>query len=210
DSSDSLFDDSGEEEYDRRDLNFGLQWQPVERLIFSGNIGRSWLEYEFSNDYDSTMFGMRMDYQLSRTLNLALAYAEDINASVEDGAREQEKYTFSLGYTDRISAGFELFSRTQDYLELDRQDDAMGGSLNVEIPLSNKFGVGGLLSYTDYEEDYLGESEEYQRYGARFSLYRELRLGRISVGYTYNENDSDTISDDYTNNIVFAQLSLRW
>lgn len=210
DSSDSLIDDTGEEEYDRRDANIGLQWQPVEELIFSGNIGRSWLDYEFSNDYDSTLFGMRMDYQLSRIFNLALAYAEDINASVEEGAREQKKCTFSLGYTDRISAGFELFSRTEEYLELDRQDDAIGGSLNAEIPLSNKFGVGCLLSYTDYEEDYPQDSDEYQRYGARFSLYRELRLGRISVGYTYNENDSDTIRDNYTNNIVFAQLNLHW
>jgi hypothetical protein len=210
DSSDSFSDDSGEEEYDRRDLNLVLQWQPIEQLIFSANIGRAWLDYEFSNDYDSTLFGIGMDYQLSRTLNLALAYTEDINASVEEGAREQKEYTFSLGYKDRISAGFELFSRTEDYLELDRQDDSFGGSVNAEIPLSNKFGIGCLLSYTDYEEDYAQYSDEYQRYGARFSLYRELRLGRISVGYTYNENDSDTIADDYTNNIVFAQLNLHW
>ena len=44
-----------------------------------------------------------MDYQLSRTLSLALAYQEDINASVDDGAREQKKYNFSLGYEESIS-----------------------------------------------------------------------------------------------------------
>lgn len=216
----SLFnDDIGEEEYDRLDLNIGLQWQPVEQLVFSLNAGRSWLDYEFSNDYDSTLFGMRMDYQFSRTLNMVLAYEEDINVSVVDGAREQKKYSFTLGYEDRISAWFELFNRTEDYLEYRRQNDVFGGSLGADIPLSFKHGFTCLLSYTDYEEDnpsyeedypYLDFSEQYQRYGLRLSLYRELRLGRFSVGYTYNRNVSDTISKDYTNNIVFAELSLRW
>lgn len=210
DATSSIYDDTGEEEYDRRDLNFGLQWQPTEHLVFAGNVGRAWLDYEFSNDYDSNLLGVRMDYQLSRTLSLALAYQEDINASVDDGAREQKKYTFSLGYEERISAWLELFSRSEDYLELERQDDVVGGSLGAEIPLSDKFGVGSLLSFTDYDKDYLNYSEQYQRYGVRLSLYRELRLGRISVGYTYNRNDSDIKLQDYTNNIFYVQLNLRW
>ena len=93
---------------------------------------------------------------------------------------------------------------------MERQDDVVGGSLGAEIPLSDKFGVGSLLSFTDYDKDYLNYSEQYQRYGVRLSLYRELRLGRISVGYTYNRNDSDIKLQDYTNNIFYVQLNLRW
>jgi len=210
DATDSLYDATGEEEYDRRDLSLGLQWQPVEQMIFAGNIGRAWLDYEFSDDYDTNLMGLRMDYQLSRTLSLALAYQEDITASVEDGAQDRQEYTFALGYSDRISVQFDLFTRTDDYVEQNRQDDATGGSLSAEVPFDDKFGMNTLIRYTDYDEDSPEYSEQYQRYGFRFALYRELRQGRISLGYTYNRNDSDQRNEDYTNNIIHAQLALRW
>mgnify|MGYP001773613038 CR=1 FL=1 len=210
DTADSLEDETGEEEYDRRDINLGLEWQPIEQIIFAGNIGRAWLDYDFSDDYDTNLLGLRMDYQLSRTLSLALAYQEDITASVEDGAQDRKEYTFALGYSDRISVQFDLFSRTDDYVEQNREDDAAGGSLSAEIPFNDKFGMNTLIRYTDYDEKSPEYSEQYQRYGFRFALFRQLRLGRISLGYTYNRNDSDQRNEDYTNNIIYAQLALRW
>ncbi len=210
DATESLNDDTGEEEYDRRDISLGLQWQPIEQIVFAGNIGRAWLDYEFSDDYDTNLLGLSMDYQLSRTLSLALAYQEDISGSVEDGAQDRQEYTFALGYSDRITAQLDLFSRTDDYVEQNRQDDAVGGSLSAEVPFSDKFGMSTLIRYTDYDEDAPDYSEQYQRYGFQFALFRELRLGRISLGYTYNRNDSDQRDEDYTNNIIYAQLALRW
>jgi outer membrane usher protein FimD/PapC len=210
DTLNSRFDLSGEEEYDRRDVSLNLQWQPFEELVFAADIGRAWLDYEFMEDYDTNLLGLSMDYQLSRTLFFSLAYREDIETSVEDGAQDSREYTCSLNYAGRISTSLQLFTRTDDYIEEERQDDAVGGILSVEIPFTHKYGVNTLLSYTDYDEDAFEYSEEYQRYGLRIGLFRELRIGRVSIGYTYNRNDSDMYAEDYTNNIIYTQLALSW
>jgi len=210
DAFDPFFNDTEAEEYDRRDIGAGLQWQPIDQLVFGANYGRAWLDYEFSEDYDTNLLGLRMDYQLSRTLWLTLAYQEDITASVKDGARKLKEYTCALGYQDRIMATVELFSRREDYLELKRRDDAWGGSFSAEVPMSAKYGVNTLLRYTNYEEVGPIYAEEHDRYGFLLAFYRELRLGRISLGYTYNRNDSNLKTEDYDNNIIYAQLALHW
>ncbi|MDD2557103.1 MAG: hypothetical protein PHH87_02310 [Desulfuromonas sp.] len=210
DPFDPFSNDTGAERYDRRDIGVGLYWQPLEQLVFGANYGRAWLDYAFSNDYDTNLMGIRMDYQLSRIHWLALAYQEGITASVKDGARKQKEYSCALGYHDRILATIELFSRREDYLERKRSDDVWGGSFSAEVPLSAKYGVRTLLRYADYEEDSPIYAEEHQRYGALVALYRELRVGRASLGYTYNRNDSNHKLENYTNNIIYVQLALHW
>lgn len=210
DSFDPFFNDTGAEEYDRRDIGLGLEWQPIEQLVFSVNYGRAWLDYAFSNDYDTNLLELRMDYQLSRTHWLALAYQENITASVKDGARKRKEYICTLGYQDRIMATIELFSLRDDYLELKRRDDVWGGNFSAEVPLSAKYGVHTLWRYANYKEDALIYDEDHQRYGFLLAFYRELRLGRISFGYTYNRNDSNIKTENYDNNIIYAQVALHW
>ena len=207
DASRSLLDDTGEEEYDRKDAGFGLNWQVNEQLALRGNVGHAWLDYEYSDDYDSTLFGAQADYQISSTFSTGAAYQEDISASVEDGARERKKTSGYLAYAGRSKVRLTLFGTRDDYLEINRRDVGMGATLDGDVPITNKKGIAWLLSYTDYEE---GNYEEYQRYGGRLEFYHQLRLGRLSLGYTYNRNDSDIPSEDYDNNILFAQVSLRW
>lgn len=207
DASRSLLDDTGEEEYDRTDAGVGLFWQVNEQLALRGNVGRAGLDYDYSDDYDSTLFGGQADYQISSAFSVGAAYQEDISASVEDGARERQKSSAYLAYADRSKLRLTVFQTRDDYLELDRKDDGRGATLDGDVPITNKKGIAWLLSYTDYEE---GGGEEYQRYGGRLEFYHQLRLGRLSVGYTYNRNDSDIPSEDYDNNIVFAQVALRW
>ncbi|MDX9710095.1 MAG: TIGR03016 family PEP-CTERM system-associated outer membrane protein [Trichloromonas sp.] len=207
DAGRSLLDDTGEEEYDRKDAGFGLNWQVNEQLALRGSVGRAWLDYDYSDDYDSTLFGAQADYQISSAVSVGAAYQDDISASVEDGARERKKTSGYLAYAGRSKLRLTVFQTRDDYLEIDRRDDGMGATLDGEVPITNKKGIAWLLSYTDYEE---GDLEEYQRYGGRLELYHQLRLGRLSLGYTYNRNDSDIPSEDYDNNIIFAQVALRW
>jgi len=207
DAGRSLLDDTGEEEYDRTNAGLGLFWQVNDQFSLRGDVGRAWLDYEYSDDYDSTLFGGQADYQISSVLSVGAAYEEDISASVEDGARERQEVSAYLAYANRSKVRLTVFQSREDYLEIDRQDDGMGATLDGDVPITNKKGIAWLLSYTDYEE---GDLEEYQRYGGRLEFYHQLRLGRLSLGYTYNRNDSDMPSEDYDNNIVFAQVALRW
>ena len=207
DASRSLLDDTGEEEYDRTNAGVGLSWQVNDQLSLRGDVGRAWLDYDYSDDYDSTLFGGQADYQISTTFSAGAAYQEDISASVEDGARERKKTSAYLAYAGRSTVRLTVFRTRDDYLEINRRDVGMGATLDGDVPITNKKGIAWLLSYTDYEE---GNYEEYQRYGGRLEFYHQLRLGRLSLGYTYNRNDSDIPSEDYDNNIIFAQVSLRW
>lgn len=207
DSTRSLLDETGEEEYDRRDARLGLLWNVSDQLSLRATVGRAWLDYEFSDDYDSTLVSGQADYQISSAFAVGAGYNEDISDSVDDGAREQKKYSAYLRYSDRATVALTLFQTRDDYLEIDRQDDSRGGSLSGEVPITNKKGISWLVNYTDYEG---GDLEDYQRYGARLELYHQLRLGRVSLGYTWNRNDSNFKENDYINNIVFAQLALHW
>ncbi len=207
DANRSLLDDTGEEEYDRTDAGLGLLWQVNDQLSLRGDVGRAWLDYEYSDDYDSTLFSGQADYQISSVFTVGAAYVEDISASVEEGARERQEVSAYLAYANRSKVRLTVFQTRDDYLEIDRRDVGMGVTLDGDVPITNKKGIAWLLSYTDYEE---GDLEEYQRYGGRLEFYHQLRLGRLSLGYTYNRNDSDMPSEDYDNNIVFAQVALRW
>ncbi len=107
------------------------------------------------------------------------------------------------------SCGVKFLSGSSDYVEIDRSDDSYGGELSGELPFNDKTGISGLVRYTNYDQSGL-DAEQYDRYSTELALYYETRLGRISTGYIFNKNDSDLNSEDYTNNIVFANASLKF
>jgi len=220
DATSSLLDETGEEEYDRRDLRLGLLWNVSDQLSLYGTVGRSWLDYAYRKDYDTTLVSGQADYQLSTSLTVGAGYSEEISDSVEEGARKQKKYSTYLRYSDGFQVSLTLFKTKEDYLEISRQDDSQGGTLSGEIPVTEKEGVTWLFNYTEYKEDYNEDSSvsytrydddplgDQKRYGARIGLYHQLRLGRVSAGYTWNRNDAEISENDYTNNIIFVQLAL--
>lgn len=198
----------GGEEYDRQDLRFDLRWQFTERFSLAGNIGQTKLEYVQRGTTDSTLSGGEANYQISEDYVMGTGYQEDISDSVNEGARQGERIYAFLRYADRSSVNLNVFRREDRYLEIDRFDTVYGASLSGDTPLANRKGVTWLLSYSDFDDAI--ENERYQRYGARVALYHELRLGRMSLGYTRNQNQSDLDLNDYTNNIIFADLVLRF
>jgi hypothetical protein len=205
----SIGDDETEnDKYDRQDLRLSLAWQVNEQLALRGHVGKSWLDYDERDNTDSNLWGTGADYQISPEWSVGGSYQKDVENSVEEGAREREKADIYLRYVKRASVALALYATRDDYLEFDRKDDALGGSCTGELPFTNKMGVTWLLNYADYEK---GENDEqYDRYGIQLALYRQLRLGRLSLGYTLNRNDSNIRENDYTSNIVFASLALTF
>lgn len=195
------------QEYDRRDTHLGLLWKISETLSLRGVVGRTWVDYIYRDDYDSTLVSGQADYQISSALSLGAGYNEDISDSVDEGTRKQKKYSAYLRYSDRSKIILSLYKTEDDYLEFVRKDDSWGGTLNCEFPLTNKKGIAWLTNYTNYEK---GDQENYHRYGARVEFYYESRIGRASLGYTWNKTDSDISDNNYKNNIVFAQIVLHW
>lgn len=207
DVSHSAADNSGEEEYDRNSVSMGVSWQVNEQMLISANAGRTWLYYDFSDDYATDMYGGEIAYQLNSAVAVGADYQDDISASVDEGVRDKRKYSAYVSYAKRYKAKLSVFQSRDKYLELKRRDDSWGLNLDGEVPLNVKQGIVWLLNYSDYSEGHL---QDYERYGAKVEFYHQLRLGRMSLGYTYNENDSTIRDNDYTNNIVFIKMTLRW
>ena len=206
-TSKSVLDASGAEQYDRKNVNLGFLWQVNELLSLRANCGYSWLNYDFSTDYDAWQYGAQADYQMTRVWSAGFVYQDDISASVDDGARDQQKYSAYFAYADRSKIKITFFTTRDDYLEIDRLDESWGGTVNGEVPITNKKGITWLANYTDFSE---GHIQDYQRYGGRIELYQQMRLGRMSLGYTYNRNNSDIADNDYINNIVLIKVTLTW
>ncbi len=205
-----VIDEEGTEnqEYDRQDLRLNLAWQVNEQLALRGHVGKAWIDYEERSNTRSDLYGAGADYQVSSEWSVGGTFDHDVEDSIDEGAREREKTEIYLRYVKRATLGLALYQTRDDYLEIDRRDDAWGIKCNGDLPFTNKLGFTWLLNYTEYED---GEDDEkYDRYETRLALYRELRLGRISVGYSLNRNDSNIVENDYTNNIVFASLALTF
>ncbi len=194
------------EKYDRRDLRLNLAWQVSEQLALQGHVGKAWLDYEERSNTSSDLWGAQADYQISRAWTLGSKYKTDVEDSVQNGAHERDRLDIYLRYVKRATVALALYKTRDDYLEIERRDDAQGMNLSGELPFTNKLGLNWLLQYADYEKS--ENDEQYDRYGVRLAVYRELRLGRVSLGYTLNHNDSNISVNDYNNNIVFAELAL--
>lgn len=196
------------DQYDRRDLRLNLAWQVNEQLALQGHVGKAWIDYAERRNTSTNLWGAQADYQISRAWSVGSKYTTDVEDSVQNGAHERDRWDVYLRYAKRITMALALYKTRDDYLEIDRRDDALGVDFTGELPFTNKLGVNWQLKYADYEK---GENDEqYDRYGLRLALYRQLRLGRFSFGYTLNRNDSDISVNDYTNNIVFAELALTF
>ncbi len=200
----------GTYEYDEENVSIGLSYQATDRLFLSGSYGHSWLKYDVISDSDSDVWSANADYEITSNYTVGTAYSQSYVVSVDEGPSESDRLSAYLRYDERFIVNFTLFKRSNDFVEIDREDDSYGGALAGELPFNEKTGITGLLRYENFDRTGGFEEEQYDRYSTRFSLYYETRLGRVSAGYTYNRNDSDADGGDYTNNIVFIQASLTF
>ena len=165
--------------------------------------------FEFGYDEDSAIWDVSADYEFSDTMKAGIAFSSDYTVTVEDGPSERTMYSAYVAYDKRIKLRASAFINTDEYVEQNREDDAIGGALEGTIPFSDKNGLDWQLRYTNFDQSGV-DPEEYDRYGAGVSLYHDISLGRLSLGYTYADNKSDLDENDYTNNIIFAAANLTF
>ena len=202
-------DRGGRYDYDQESVSVGLSYQATERLQLNGTFGHTWLDYDVKDKGDTEEWLVGADYEITSNYSVGTEYRKSVDISVEDGVSKTNRYSAYLRYDDRFIVDFTLFSRSSEYVEINRDDDSYGGALSGELPFNDRTGITGLLRYENFDRTGLDE-EEFDRYATRFSLYYETRLGRVSTGYIYNLTDYNRGGDDYYNNIVFISASLRF
>jgi hypothetical protein len=232
------------QDYDRNDATVGLTYRVTERLTLDGHYGKAWIEYknvddpilgsggggDLSNgditvdslndfdDQDLDLWGINARYQLTEEVSFGGGYNVTTDHTVSEGMIKTEGVDAFLQYARRNRIALRAHATTDDYLTQDREDDSWGMELDGDIPWTNRMGFDYQLAYTDYDnKDPIEGDEQYKRYGLRFGLYRDMKLGRFRIGYTYNKNVSDEDDDtnnivydgdnnDYTNNIVYVEM----
>jgi hypothetical protein len=205
-----VLDGGGTYEYDQKSASAGLSFQATERLLLKGTFGHTWLDYkEIGREGDTDEWSASVDYEITSSYTIGTAYVKSVVISVDDGPSDNDRFSAYLNYSDRFTLNLTMFTNSSSYVELDRDNDSYGGVLSGELPFNDKVGLRGLISYANYDETG-DEPEEYDRYSALLALYYEIRMGRISTGYTYTQNDSNLNVEDYTNNIIFVEASLSF
>lgn len=202
-------DRGGRYDYDQESASIGLSYRATERLLLKGNFGHTWLDYDVKGKGDTEEWLVGADYDITSNYSVGTEYKKSVDISVDDGVSETYRYSAYLEYDDRFTINCTIFAKSSEYAEIDRDDDSYGGTLSGELPFNDKTGITGLFRYENFDRSGL-DAEEFDRYGTRFSLYYDTRLGRASVGYIYNRTDSNLDNSDYDNNIVFVQASLKF
>ncbi len=226
------FDDDTQE-YDRNDATVGMTYRVTDRLTLDGHYGKAWIDYRQDDelafvpgggrdprnpdgtwerqgdtgDQELDLWGVNARYQLTEEVSFGGGYNVTTSHTVSEGMVETEGIDAFLQYSRRNRIALSAHATTSDYLTQPRKDDSWGMALDGDIPWTNRMGFDYQLAYTDFDnEDFFEGDEKYQRYGARLGIYRDMKLGRFRLGYTYNENVSDDGDNDYTNNIVYAEM----
>jgi len=204
---DYIIGEEGDYEYDRDSARIGVSYLVGDRLQLQGGYGHTWIDYEVRDDVDSSIWDISMDYQFSSAFQAGIAYLKDYTVSVEDGPSKRDKSSLFLAYQERFSMKASVFVSNDEFVEINREDESYGGDLGGVFPFTDKYGLDWQLRYTSWERTGI-DAEEYDRYGARLAFYYDVKWGRLSLGYTYNRNDSDIEENDYTNNIIYLQANL--
>jgi hypothetical protein len=189
--------------YDRQDISLNIAYKIGPRLTLNGTIGQIWFDYEKRDDINSSNMDIQANYLLTELLSITGGYSVTYSESVNFGTYSSNASKVTFGYTGDMPVTLTIFRNINTYTIINREDRSTGVNITSTIPVTQKL-TGRLRGdYTHYE--FIPEGERVDRYGALLSLDYGLRITTLSIGYTYNLNNSDIDTNDYMNNIVWMQ-----
>jgi hypothetical protein len=194
------------EDYDRQDIMFGMNYQLTQKLSLQGTYGHGWLNYKETEDFDSAIWSVNANYLLTEKLSMGAGYSQDFSDSVDAGAYTNEVATIYITREGTVPLTLKGFARKADYIVEDREDKSAGVALNADIPLTPKMTARVTGLYTYYK--FLPEEEKVNRYGAGISFDYEIKITTISFGYIHNLSDSTIEENDYRNNRFWVQARI--
>jgi len=186
------------EDYDRQDVMFGMNYQMTQKLSLQGNYGHGWSNYQETEDFDSDIWSINANYLLTEKLSVGAEYSQNFGDSVNEGAYVRESASIYITRAGTVPLTLRGFGQKDDYIVEDREDKSAGVSLNGDISLTSKITARLTGLYTYYK--FLPEEEKVNRYGAGISFDYAIRITTISFGYIHNLSDSNIEENDYRNN----------
>jgi len=195
-------------DYDRQDVTFGANYQLTQKLSLNGSFGHAWLNYKEGDNHDSDTWDANAQYQITESVSFQIGYAQNFATSVDAGVSENETIFASLTRHGTVSLSLRAFKQDSTYIDQDREDKTTGITASASYPITpNLTGrVSGLYTYNKF----LPEEEKVNRYGAGISFDYALRLMTISLGYSYDLNNSNIEINDYRNNRAWVQARITF
>jgi len=177
---------------------FGMSYQVTQKLSLQGSYGHGWLNYQETEDFDSDIWSINVNYLLTERYSLGAAYSQDFSDSVNAGAYTNEIASIYITREGTVPLTLRGFARKADYVDEDREDKSTGVSLTGEVPITAKLTARLTGLYTYYK--FLPEDEKVDRYGAGIYFDYQIRITTISFAYIHNLSDSNIDKNDYRNN----------
>ncbi len=224
------------EDFNRHNASLNLLYEVSPKLVFSGGVGQSWFDFDTSGSRTASIWNINANYLLTKTLSLGAAYfqsfseaisknafstADDIptsTAPIKDtktglvtdsvtfGVFKSEGVSGNIYYNGKITANLGVFRNIDTFETTNREDESTGITLDSRIPVMPKMTGNITGSYAHFK--FLAESEEkVDRYGIGLSFDYTLRITVLTLGYTYNQNDSTDNLKDYKNNIIWIRAT---
>ncbi len=205
-----LDSDEEAEELTRQDYNLGFTYQLGSRTHLNAEGGYSEVEYDSGYTTDATNYLIDLTYATSEALSYFVRYAQDFTVTATEGLAQRQEFSAGTEYSrDSMTANVRGFWRDIDYVRQDRNDEIFGFDVGMSKPLSRAYTLNLQATYENarFEEVYV---EDVNRYIAELSLSFDYRRFVLETGYRYRVNDSEVDTNDYVNNIIYLNGSVRF
>ena len=205
-----LDSDDEAEELTRQDYNLGFTYQLGSRTHLNAEGGYSEVEYDSGYTTDATNYLIDLTYATSEALSYFVRYAQDFTVTATDGLTESQDLSVGADYSrESMSANVRGYWRTSDYVRQDRNDNILGLDVGISKPLSRAYTLNLHANYENarFDEVYV---EDVNRYITELSLSFDYRRFALEAGYRYRVNDSEVDANDYVNNVIYLNGSVRF
>ena len=191
------------EDYVRQDGWIGLEYRVSPRLTLRGHGGQSRIDYDERVEEKTNIWAASLDYTISSIWAVGASYSREVIVSVNEGLYDRKSAKIYASRNAAVLLDLEGHVNRDSYHEIDRQDDSVGGSISLGLPLirNTLLRLRGDYNYLEFDP----ERERVHRYGVGPALEYKARRFLASLGYRYREENSNFDSSDYVNQIVFVE-----
>ena len=151
-----------------------------------------------------------LTYAGSEAMRYIVRYSQDYTGTATEGWTERQEFSIGTEYSrESMTASMRGFWRDIDYVRQDRNDEIMGFDVAMSKPLSRAYALNLQATYENarFEGDYV---EDVNRYVAELSLSFDYRRFALETGYRYRVYDSEVDTNDYVNNVIYLNGSVRF
>lgn len=196
------------EDYSRQDARVGLEYRLSPRLTLRGDGGQSRINYEEREEMKTNIWSASLDYTISSVWSIGASYAREVILSVNEGLYDRKGVRLHVSRHAASTLDLEGHLSRDSYQEIDRQDDVVGGSISLGLPVASNtlLRLRGDYAYLEFYP----ERERVHRYGGGPALEYAARRFSASLGYRYREENSNFDPSDYVNHIAFVEGSFEF